>query len=214
VTTARISGDLVVLILALLSGLFVALLFSCWSCARSYFEKGRLRGVEETTREIARGVELHYTRENLSVPEDITKAIEGVRTIADTKSTVGSHQARLWLLGDAIGRACWQKGYIAAVGELSPEEGKVRLDFSMNELSQLSWLAHLGFQHMMPNYRDFEIHRFKGEDEACEGARAVSRLEVAIQAKHKLLDDPGPRSKSRRLSIREWWSPAAECSTA
>jgi hypothetical protein len=43
------------------------------------------------------------------------------------------------------------------------------VDLSVNELLQLSWLAHLGFQHMMPNYRGFEVYRFSGEEDAAEG---------------------------------------------
>ncbi len=192
-------------ILAILSGLLVALLITSWSCAKSYFDKGRLRGVEEATREIIRGVELHYTGKKSAIPEDVVKAIEAVKTVAGTKPGADPYQARLWVFGDAVGRACWRKGYVAGLRELTPEQGKIRLDFSINELLQLSWLAHLGFQHMMPNYRGFEIHRFAGEADASEGACAVSRLEAAIQAKHKLLDDPLVRSNSRQALIRGWW---------
>ncbi len=66
-------------------------------------------------------------------------------------------------------------------------EGRTRIDFTLNELLQLSWLAHLGFQHMMPNYRDFEIHRFSGETDAREGALAVAKLEAAVPTKARPL---------------------------
>jgi hypothetical protein len=50
-------------ILLILGGLFVAFVVASWSCANSYFEKGRLRGMEEATSEIVRGLSSHYELE-------------------------------------------------------------------------------------------------------------------------------------------------------
>jgi len=36
----------------MLGGLQVALIVAGWSCARSYFNKGRLQGMEEATRDL------------------------------------------------------------------------------------------------------------------------------------------------------------------
>ena len=58
------------------------------------------------------------------------------------------------------------QGHRAGVKRKAPAEGYIRVDFSVTELLQLSWLAHLGFQNMMPNYRGFEIHRFSGAEDA------------------------------------------------
>ena len=87
----------------------------------------------------------------------------------------------------------------------APAEGKIRLDLSINELLQLSWLAHLGFQHMMPNYRSFEIYRFSSEEDAQEGALAVAKIEGVISTKHKSVDDLKVQFKKRQKLIRDWW---------
>jgi hypothetical protein len=44
-----------VIILCIAAGLLVALVAASWSCAKSYFETGRLQGMEEATREIVGG---------------------------------------------------------------------------------------------------------------------------------------------------------------
>jgi hypothetical protein len=108
-------------------------------------------------------------------------------------------------LGDLIGEACWLKGHEAGMRRRAPAEGRIRVDLSLNELLQLSWLAQLGFQRMMPNYRDFEIHRFSGEEDALEGAKAVSKIECAIPAKERPFADLSVQLKRRQELIADWW---------
>jgi hypothetical protein len=107
------------------------------------------------------------------------KAVSQRRRRTGTKTTDPYH-AQLWILGDAIGEACWLKGHASGIRRKAPAEGKIRVDLPINELLQLSWLAHLGFQHMMPNYRGFEICRFSSEADAQEGAPAVGKIEGVI----------------------------------
>jgi hypothetical protein len=206
-------------ILFMLGGLLVAFLVAGWSCARSYFEKGRLRGIEEATREIARGVSSHYEVEGRAVPESVAKAVNAVKAVSAKrfKLKAGStdpYHAQLWILGDAIGEACWLKGHGAGMRRKAPGEGKIRVDFSLNELLQLSWLAHLGFQNMMPNYRGFEIHRFSGEQDAQEGAIAVGKIEGAIPTKERPFTDLSAQLKSRQKLVRDWWQAVPDRLTA
>ena len=115
----------------------------------------------------------------------------------------------LWILGDAIGEACWIRGHGAGVRRKAPAEGRIRVDLSVTELLQLGWLAHLGFQHMMPNYRGFECYRFSGEDDARDAARAISRIEAAIPAKDRPVADPSANYGRRLALIGEWWQVTA-----
>jgi hypothetical protein len=206
-------------ILLIFGGLLVALVFTCWSCARSYFDRGRRKGMEEATREIIRGISAHYELEGRGIPEGVAKAMKaieaayGKRFLAAPKSTDRDH-LQLSILGDAIGEACWVKGHAAGVRRKAPAEGKTRVDLSLNEMLQLSWLAHLGFQHMMPNYRGFEIHRFSGEHDALEGAKAVSKIESAIPAKERPFVDLSAQLKSRQKLIGDWWQPVQKSRTA
>jgi hypothetical protein len=195
----------------MLGGLIVALMAAAWSSARSYFESGRRRGMEEAIREMARGVSSHCQLDGGALPPAVEKAMAAVRATparrrggSKAKATDPSH-AQLWILGDAIGEACWLRGHGAGVRRKAPAEGRIRVDLSVGELLQLGWLAHLGFQHMMPNYRSFESYRFSGEDDAQDAARAISRIEVAIPAKARPMADPSANYKSRLALIGDWW---------
>jgi hypothetical protein len=70
---------------------------------------------------------------------------------------------------------------------------------------QLGSLAHLGFQHTMPNYRDLEVHRFTGEENAIEGNRIIERLEKAVLARQQVSAAILARSTGRQHLIRDWW---------
>jgi hypothetical protein len=118
------------------------------------------------------------------------------------------------MLGYTVGEACWLKGHGAGARRKAPAEGNIRLDLSLNELLQLSWLAHLGFQHMMPNFRGFEIHRFSGEADALEGAKAVGKIESVIPAKERPFADLTAHLNSRQKLIFDWWKPMPDRLTA
>jgi hypothetical protein len=197
-------------ILIILGGLIAALVYAVFSCARSYFEKGRLQGMEEATREFAKGLSSHYELEGQGVPERVAMALKGVKAVSrktwkPVKGATDPHYAQLWILGNAIGEACWLKGHAAGMRRKAPAEGRIRIDFTLNELLQLGWLAHLGFQHMMPNYRDFEIHRFSGETDAREGALAVAKMEAAVPTKARPLGDFAALVKRRQKLLNDWW---------
>ncbi|MFY9954458.1 hypothetical protein [Bradyrhizobium sp.] len=132
------------------------------------------------------------------------KAVSQKRRRTGTQTTDPYH-AQLWILGNAIGEACWLKGHASGIRRKTPAEGKIRIDLSINELLQLSWLAHLGFQHMMPNYRSFEIYRFSSEEDAQEGARAVGKIEGVIPAKDRPVADLTVHFKSRQKLVGDWW---------
>jgi hypothetical protein len=191
-------------ILVVIIVLLVLLLASAWSSARLYFAKGRLAGMEEATLEIIRGINSHYEEACRAPPDHVTKAADAVRSFARGASSDKSilrYQARLWVFGDAVGAACWRRGYDACKLQMTPSDDKIRIALSAGELLQLTSLAHLGFKKMMPNDRGIEMHRFTGEEHAVEGACAVERLEQAIPAPQR----PFEHSDNRQALIRNWW---------
>jgi hypothetical protein len=97
-------------------------------------------------------------------------------------------------------------GQAAGVRRKAPANGKIRVDLSSKELMRLSWLAHLGFQHMMPNYRSIEIHRFTGEEDALESTLAVGKIESAIPARERPFAEV--QLETRKKLIRDWWHAA------
>jgi hypothetical protein len=191
-------------ILAVVIVLLVLLFAASWSCARSYFLKGRLAGMEEAAAEIIRGIRSHYEAAGQAPPEQVSKALEAIRSFARGGSHEGSihrYRARLWSFGDAVGLACWRKGHEACKQQMTPRDDRIRLDLSIAELMHLTALADLGFKKMMPNDRGIEMQRFDGEPHASAGAQAVERLEMAVPKPSRRFD----RATHRQALIRNWW---------
>jgi hypothetical protein len=91
-----------VIILCIAAGLLVALVAASWSCAKSYFETGRLQGMEEATREIVRGLNSHYELEGRTISERVTKAVEGIKAVSQKRWKAGKratdpYHAQLWI---------------------------------------------------------------------------------------------------------------------
>jgi hypothetical protein len=192
--------DILTVIVVLLLLLFVA----SWSSARSYFAKGRLAGMEEATREVIRGVRSHFDVAGQAPPDGVAKAVEAVSSFARSASlekSIHRYQTLLWTFGDAVGAACWRKGYETCQQKMTPRTDRIHLELSMPELQDLASLAHLGFKKMMPNDRGIELVRFRGEDQAIAVARAVERLELAMPAEHR----PTGHAAARQSLIRHWW---------
>ena len=124
----------------------VLLLASTWSSAKSYFAKGRLAGMEEATLEIIRGVCSHYESSGQATPDYVAKAVEAVRTFArgaTYEKSISSIPGPALIFGDAIGAACWRKGYDTCRLQMTPRQDKIIVALSMSELLHLTSLAHL-----------------------------------------------------------------------
>ena len=191
-------------ILAVLVGLTLLLVIATWSSVRSYFARGRIAGMEEAAREIIKGIRSHYEVAGEPLPDHVTKAIEAVRASAragfSEKAILRCHE-RLRSFGDAVGAACWRKGYRSCRQKMLPREDKIRLDLPVADLAHLAALAHLGFSRMMPNDRGIEMPRFGDEQQAWDVARAIERLELSIPETVR----PAGHSALRQAMIRRWW---------
>lgn len=202
------------IVLFILFGLLLTLAFSAWSSGRSYFQKGRIRGVEETVRELQVGMVSHLGRE---LTPDLENALANLRNRLDrypprrVKGTDPIHPD-LWVLGAALAEECWLKGHGAGMRRKAPAEGKIRIDLSAAELLQLGGLANLGFQYMMPNMRLIEARRFAGKDDALDASRSISMVEAAIPKKYR--PDLILQVQSRESLIEDWWQPIGQRATA
>jgi hypothetical protein len=197
----------ILVVLALLQVLF---LIAIWSSVSTFYARGRLRGMQEATEEIVRGVNSHYEVAGEPIPPSVVKAIGAVKAATSGASynrKIYRYHAHLWIFGDAIGEACWRRGYDVCKRAMTRKQDIILVELSLKELLHLTWLAHLGFNHMMPNYRGFESYRFTGDEDARGGTRAIERLEAAIPAEHRPFDDPSAQAGGRRKLIAEWWSP-------
>lgn len=181
--------------------------------SRSFFEKGRTRGIQDCIREMRRGTAIILECDEANLPQDIRNIASALETLlarppVKAKSAADSINVQLSTLGKMLGEACWLKGHSAGIRRRSPAEGKVRVDLSAIDLLQLGALANLGFKHMMPNARLFDLQRFTGSDDADEAAQAVSRLEAAIPKEHR--PDLLRRAADRMKLINDWWTPVSE----
>jgi hypothetical protein len=193
--------------LFVIAGLILVLGFCAFSCGRSYFEKGRVRGIEEAVRELQIGMASH-----LATPAspDIEKALADLsnglncqhRRIVDGTDPL---HAVLWTLGAALGEECWLKGHGAGVRRKTPPEGKIRVDLSAMELLQLGGLANLGFQYMMPNMRLIDARRFADMNDALDASRSITRIEAAIPKQYR--PDLILQVSNREGLIDDWWRP-------
>jgi hypothetical protein len=195
------------IVLFILAGLLLALVYSAGSFSRSYFQKGRIRGVEEAVRELQAGMASQLGTE---MAPGLQKALASLRSCLDhhpprrAKGTDPIH-AELWVLGAALAEECWMKGHGAGVRRKAPEVGKIRIDLSAVELLQIGSLANLGFQYMMPNVRLIEARRFDGSDDALEASRSICKIEAAIPKKYR--PDLILQVESRERLIENWWQP-------
>jgi hypothetical protein len=193
-----------------MAGLFVGLAWSTWSMSRSFFEKGRVRGIRECVREIRKGTVAQLDHDDEKLPDDLRTALATLEVLLDrahlkTKSATDPIHAQLWTLGRTLAEACWLKGHAAGVRRKAPAEGRTRIDLLATELMQLGGLANLGFQHMMPNARLFDLRRFIGKDDALEATRALTRLEAAIPKAYR--PDLVLHAEARMQLIDDWWRP-------
>ena len=191
-------------ILLVLGVLHILLILTVISCGRSYFNKGRIAGIEEASREIVRGIRPHYETADKVVPEAVAQAMEAVQSFAGSPSSETSfrrHHEKLSKLGDALGSACWRKGFLGCRQQMLPRQDKIRIDIPLDDLTSLASLAHLGFKKMMPNDRAIEMIRFSGELHALRVSRAIDRLELAIPEPNR----PSDHCTVRQTMIRHWW---------
>ena len=205
------------IVLWIVTSLLVGLTWTTWSMSRSFFGRGRIRGIRECVTEIRKGTVVLLDSDDRKLPDDLQKALATLEALLDrapTKTKAGTDpiHAQLWTVGRTLADACWVKGHAAGIRRKAPVEGKIRIDLSAVELLQLGGLANLGFQNMMPNARLFELRRFTGRDDAVEAARAVSRLESAIPKENR--PDLIRHAESRMQLIDNWWTPATERSVA
>jgi len=191
-------------ILAVIVVLLLLLFLASWSSVRSYFAKGRLAGMEEATREVIRGIRSHFEVAGQDPPDHVAKAVEAISSFARSRScekSIHRYQTLLWTFGDAVGAACWRKGYETCQRKMSPRADRIRLELPMADLQEIAALAHLGFKKMMPNDRGIELARFGSEEHALAVTRAVERLEQAIPREHR----PSGHSVARQVLIQHWW---------
>jgi hypothetical protein len=190
-------------VLAIIFIAFVLFMASICSVVKFYVESQIPRRLARVAEEIVKGAQPSLGTAERDVPKSVAKVLSVLkRSVAGKTAPL---DATLWELGNSIGEASRQKGYRDGLAEGAKPDDKIRIEISLSELLQMSWLAHLGFQHMMPNYRGIEVHRFSGEDDAREAARSVGILECALPKGERPFADIKTQLLTREKMIGDWW---------
>jgi hypothetical protein len=195
------------IVLISMIGLFAVFALASLSCARSYYERGKLTGMREAVRELQVGMSRQLGNE---ISPEIHQALKSFHQCLDRHPTRKASDlkpihSQLWVLGSALAEECWLKGHGVGVRRKAPEEGRIRVDLSVSELLQLGGLANVGFQHMMPNVRLIDVRRFTGSDDALDASRSISKIEATIPRKYR--PDLLLQVESRERLIEAWWKP-------
>ena len=193
---------------------------------RAVFTRGRLSGIREAVDEVMRGAADHYQNAN-ETSEPILNALNDIKARLSKKRATGitgdTVSAGLSELGRAMGEVVFGKGFEAgrdAQARLeAPINGRVRVDLSINELMQIRWLAHFGFEHTMWNTWDPDGAKprphvdvvFKNRTDAQRATEAIDLLEHRIPKERRDSGEPYALALNRQQMIRERWrSEAAE----
>ncbi len=168
---------------------------------------GQWVGARKAYAEITRGIGHHCDTTDGKVPENLGAAIYNAKTARDLEDLL----AKLWTVGDELGNASWSKGYTYGIDMSQSKAGIVQLELTQQEVLELRWAAHIGFQYaMMPT--TWETHQYKTEREAQDATSVIEKLERKIP-KEPDDDDPYAQSFNRQNSIWRKW-PSANKSEA
>jgi hypothetical protein len=166
----------------------------------------RLQGMREVVDFVARSGSYHYERDGDDLPEKVVKALDYLQYALKQKSAVD--RARVYATGagalaDAMGEAAAARGFESGRRYTEPTDGERRVDMTMENWREIQYLAHIGFQHQMPNYERIIHFPFDSEEKALRAEAAIEKLEYAIN--HREGDPEYSDSLARNMLIWNHW---------
>lgn len=173
------------------------------------FRVGSRAGLSEASRFIVEGFSLEVEPKSRSEAyEEVSKAYnevkERLKRIHSLPLTGQGSLRRLRCveLGRAIACSAIAEGAEMQHTWSAPNGGEIRVELTFQELKDIHWLAHYGFEHMIWNTR--EAFTFKDKEDATKASRAVSQLERLLP-KDPDDSDPYALSFNRETMIWERW---------
>ena len=176
--------------------------------AKISYDAGRFNGIRQTTMRLTDGISFHYEYKDRKPPEGVAKTINEInarvrkaRTIAEKCDLYYTSLSDL----SAMGEAAYDKGFDAAHGLFEPRSEQIHIVLPTKELLNLTWLAHFGFENMIPKYSPFSAHHFLKEEEAQAATGAIERLERAVPKQYRDPEEPYALAESRHQLIWQQW---------
>ncbi len=185
----------------------IAMLIAAISIVRGWLARARLDGMKEVVDTIIRNVSHHYERPGEPLPEEVDKAIDdlhaGVKRRKNDRERGDAYRVGAAVLLDKMAHACVDRGFRAGENSADPREGESRVDMPMENWRRIQYLAHIGFQHQMPNYERMLHFPFDSEQDALQSEAAIEKLEYAIG--HSKSDPEYSDSLQRNMLIWNQW---------
>jgi hypothetical protein len=193
------------MILSILFG--ISMVVAAGSMVRGWLAKARLDGMREVVDTIIRNVSHHYERPGEPLPEEIEKAIDdlhaGVKRRKNDRERGDAYRVGAAVLLDKMGQAGVDRGFKSGQDWSEPRDGEYRIDMPIEHWRRIRYLAHIGFQHQMPNYERMLHFPFDSEEDALQSEAAIEKLEFAIG--HSKSDPEYSDSLARNMLIWKRW---------
>ena len=152
------------------------------------------------------GVSRHFEKKDEPIPERVAQAVDDMKKrvgdIKNWEAKCSQYEIKLVQLGDRMGEACWQDGEEHGVRFADPSKGETRIDLTPQDISNLHWLAHYGFEHMIWKTSS---HAFKDEADARRATRAIEKLHRHLPKDQIDESDPYALAINRDMMIWETW---------
>lgn len=177
------------------------------SMVRGWLATERLNGMREVIDTIIPSVSQYYERPGEPLPEQIEKAIDDLHSRVKLRKS-DRERSDAYCIGaavlfDRMGQACVDRGFKSGQNWSEPHDGEYRIDMAIEYWRRIRYLAHIGFQHQMPNYERILHFPFDSEEDALLSAAAIEKLEFAIG--HSKSDPEYSDSLSRNMLIWNRW---------
>ncbi len=193
------------MILSILFG--ISMVVAAVSMVRGWLAKVRLDGMREVVDTIIRNASHHYERPGEPLPEEIEKAIDdlhaGVKRRKNDRERGDAYRVGAAVLLDRMGQAGVDRGFKSGQDWSEPRDGEYRIDMPIENWRRIRYLAHIGFQHQMPNYERMLHFPFDSEEDALQSEAAIEKLEFAIR--HSKSDPEYSDSLARNMLIWNRW---------
>ncbi|QOZ66406.1 hypothetical protein [Bradyrhizobium arachidis] len=181
----------------------IMMVFATVSLVRGWRASARLAGMREAVTDLSRTCSHHYEEKGEDLPQKVIEALDYMKRALAQKDV--HTRCRLYLtgaamLGDAMGLAAWHKGFEAGQELMDARDGETRIDLKRQEILDIAYMAHLGFEQMIS-----DPEGFKDEDDAERASSAIRKIE-----RHKPADtvdesDPYAMAFNRSTMIWQRW---------
>jgi hypothetical protein len=181
-------------------------IFIAFARYRAGLARGRFLGMQAASAELSRGVSANYEREGEPLPEGVSKILDEIKVALVRAKTwdekYDAYRVRLWTFGNEMGEASAGRGFDQGQDWMQPRKGELRVDLTVQELLDLNFAAHVGFERRM---EPGDYLAFREKKEAQRVTDAIERFERNVPKEYRDPDEPYALSFNRQTLIWNRW---------